>query len=160
MMPRALAFALVLVIVPSAHALDAFPSESQFGATDARILVRLPAGGHLRVETEPPVWVALATTPGGPSGERVRAPFDADVSPQRAEDSWHGLAGTVEVTLHRDDPQQAIEIVAHDEHGGAVFDWPAGPLPARPRGIDAPGILGALGIVATGALLWRARHAK
>ena len=149
------AVALVLVVVPTALALDSFPQDSQWGARDAHALVRLPQGGRLHVETEPSadVTVALAE-PGADPGAPRAAPAEFDVFPREPEASWHGLPGTVELVLHRADAGKALEVFVEDEDGGAVFEWPA---EAHARGIPAPGGVAILTALAGVAVLARSR---
>lgn len=123
----AMALALFVLLVPGAHALDLFPGHEQMGAKEARILLRLPEGGTLHVRTEPPVAVALAQ-PGEAVRPQARAPQLVEVASLAPEESWHGLPGTAELVLRRDDPRQAVRILVEDETGaGAEWEWPAEP---------------------------------
>lgn len=157
--PLALTFVFALALVPPALALDAFPGATTWGAADARALVRLPHGGRLHVEATPAVEVGVAEAPGAaqPTAAPQMTPADFDIIPRAWDESWHGLTGTVELQLHRNDSSASVEILAEDEDGGAVLEWP--PVDAPSRGVDAPGILAALGIVATAALVWRQARA-
>jgi hypothetical protein len=131
--------AVALLWAPTAIALDAFPGHETFGATEARLLVRLPHGGALRVATDPPLEVALVT-PGETPERWERAPVDATVTAGRPESSWHGLPGTVEVVLRRADARQEVRVELEDGGGvGAEYVWPstAAPLAGTLR-IDAP----------------------
>ena len=144
----AFAFALAFALVPGALALDSFPQESKWGVMDARVLVRLPTGGRIHVESDPPVDVALAD-PGGAAGEATRAPADFDVAPRDPGDSWHGLPGTVELDLHRSDSAREVQIFVEDDQAGAAFEWPAQAPPRHVPAWGGAGVVLALACVAS-----------
>ncbi|MEA3201882.1 MAG: hypothetical protein QOE90_3310 [Thermoplasmata archaeon] len=138
---RALLLAALLV-APSALALDAFPTESRLGATEARFLVRLPQGGMLHVEADgAAVQVAVAPAEGEP-GAFAAAPATFEVD---ATSVWHGLPGTVALIARRADPARPVTLDVDDGAGGAQLEWPAAPTPAR--GVPGPGAAAVVGIV-------------
>lgn len=143
---RAACLALLLAM-PTAAALDAFPTESRLGANEATFLLRLPEGGSLRVRADSAVEVALAA-PGEDPAAFAPAPATFAVD---AASVWHGLPGTVELTVRRANATQAVTLEADDGAGGVALEWPAQPPPRR---VPAPGALALIGLAAT-ALAWR-----
>lgn len=153
MMRPLLALALLVGIAAPATALDAFPSAFVLGEHEARLLVRLPEGGVLRVATDAPARVGLAPVGGAPL--RLE-PAPAQL-PVAADARWHGLGGAVEVVIVREDAARAATVEIEDEAGqGIVVDWPAAPrdTPAAP----APLVAAAL-VLATLARARSHRHA-
>lgn len=112
-----LALLALLMLAPSALALDAFPEETTLGRTEARLRVRLPEGGPLRVEAEPPVEVALAGGASVPTPATLAVPADA---------TWHGLSGVVEVVVRREKASEPVTLMLSDGTGaGVAYEWPA-----------------------------------
>lgn len=148
---RVALLALVLA-APGALALDVFPGEERWGERDARLLVRMPAGGALRVLAEPPVEVAVVAPGAVPTGWNA-TPAEYNVTARRGEAAWHGLPGTVEVLLRRDASagEVRVTLMEGDEGTGAEYVWaPAPPAKRTP----APLVL-AMGGLLVGATLKR-----
>lgn len=141
-----LALLAVMLLAPTAAALDAFPTETKLGATEARFLVRLPQGGHVTVEANASVRVALVA-PG--AAAPALSPAPATLAPPRAPE-WHGLGGVYELVVQRDDPRQDVGLLVEDgTTSGLALDWPAAP----PKRVPAAGA--ALAVL---ALAWCARR--
>lgn len=149
-MRRALALLLLAAptLLPGAAALDGFPGYESFGRDEARILVRLPQGGTLRVEADARVEVAVVQ-PGAAPADWTAAPASFPVALDAPEASWHGLPGTVEVVLRRADARQEVRVTLDDGTGaGLEHTWPAAPPPARRLPVpDAPLLALAMGLV-------------
>lgn len=140
---RVALLALVL-LAPGALALDAFPDESSLAATEASFLVRVPRGGALHVEADPPVALRVgnATAEGA-----LDVAVDEDAT-------WHGLSGVVRIDARRADPAQAVRLVARDAAGGYEFEWPA--QPPAPRWLPGAPPLALVGLAAVAAAQRRA----
>lgn len=131
---KLVALAALLLAAPTAAALDAFPTETRLGATEARFLVRLPHGGDVIVDAEGAVAVALVAR-GGDAGRLVAAP--ATLTPPAAS-AWHGLDGVYELVARRDDPREEVTLFVRDgSDSGLVLDWPATPPKRVPAGAAA-----------------------
>lgn len=140
---------LWLLAIPGATALDAFPGHETWGANEARVLLRLPDGGTLRVSADAPVRVALVE-PGTNADVYERAPASFLVRAKAVEDSWHGLPGVVELVVRRDDPGRAVRVeVVDGADEGAVYEWAA-----LERDTPGPGPL-AVAAAVVGAMLMR-----
>ncbi|GEM_PF-4539856 len=142
------AWLALLLALPAAAALDAFPAESRLGATEARFLVRLPDGGALRVRADAPVDVALAP-PGGEPEAFAPAPASFTVGTATA---WHGLPGAVEIVARRADATRPVTLEADDGAGGVELEWPA---QAPARWAPAPGALALVGLAGAALALRR-----
>lgn len=142
-------WALLLVVAaafaPSALALDTFPAHESWGEHEARLLLRLPEGGALRVVASAGARVA-AVDPGAVPEAFSSTPARFVVEAASPSRSWHGLPGVVELVVVRDDPGEPVTIEVHDEAGaGALYEWPAASRRDVPSG--APLAVGA-GLVA------------
>lgn len=131
---KLLALAALLLAAPTAAALDAFPTETRLGATEARFLVRLPQGGDVSVEAHGAVAVALVAR--GAEAERLLA-APATLTPPAAS-AWHGLDGVYELVARRDDPREQVTLFVRDGSGsGLALDWPPMPPKRVPAGAVA-----------------------
>lgn len=138
-----------LVLLPTVAALDAFPTETRLGATEARFLVRLPDGGALRVSSDGAVEIALVAPGEEPFAfVPVNASFPVD-----AASVWHGLPGVVQIVARRADPAQAVTLDVDDGAGGVTLEWPAErALESTATPAAEPGIAAARWVPAPGAL--------
>jgi len=136
-----LVLALVLML-PSAAALDALPDEARFAAHEARLVVRVAEGASLHVATDTAALVALAGGDFTPTPAVLAVPSDA---------SWHGLERTVELQLRRSDASSQMRIELDDRAGtGAVFTWPP------QREVPGAGVAGVLSLLACLVIVSRA----
>lgn len=115
------------LLVPTAAALDAFPSETHWGAREATFVVRSP--GPVSVRASPGVVVANVTT------------------------TWHGLPGATQMRATRPDGQAATIELLDAAGTGVALEWPAEEPPHR--AVPVPAWLVVAAPSAT-ALLWRA----
>lgn len=116
--PRGLILALVL-LAPTAAAMDLLPSEIRLGATEARILVR-SGEGAVRVDSTPSILAAPAAPEGDP-GEFAPTPRVLD-----ATATWRGLEGILVVVLRRADPAEVVDVTIQDgTNTGVSLEWPA-----------------------------------
>ena len=119
--------AVALLLLPSATALDAFPSETHWGAREATFVVR--ATGALTVRAPPGVIVTNVTT------------------------SWHGLPGATQMRATRNNGNAATIEILDAAGTGVELDWPAESAPHRAL-LPQPSWL-VLAACAATALLWR-----
>jgi len=99
---------LALLLAPTAAAVSALEDAPRLGPREARLIVR--AEGEIAIAADLPItWTVVAL------------------------DSWHGLAGAIELVLRRDADEARVVDVTDGSGAGLTLEWP-------PSGRGAPAV--------------------